>query len=567
MGNSVQISEQETAVLTACDGKRTSREIAQIVIDEPRNDIQNEADVYALLQKLHDDQRIVWTLEISTRDAFPEREMRQLIKKLGDKATRERGLQALNELEAARNAVAAAAGNVEQLDRALDELNSVFSRLTGNQATRRGGQVYAARTLIYEDCRRDVTVEIGRDLIRDLEAPFKLLLTSVRWYTFNAAKMYRVALRKAFREALAQFPGDGGGRTVDFSTFWLWVQPLFFGDGPLPTNSLETLFHKKWDAILSLPEGQRRVSYSSAELQARVQAQFRAPHPGHMFRHHTPDVMLAASSAEAVQRGQYTFVLGEFHIGLNALAASCFVNQHPHSEQFLGNFAADMPEPRVIPLAADGKKGQTSRTQFIVSSSHDVQIVFSHDQFPQPQLASLSTGELVVEEMGRDLIVRTRDGRYQFDIINIFAQYISAVILDHFKIGGQRDYTPRIAIDKMVVRRESWRFPADSIPFAFETNAAKQFLGARQWMRHHGMPRFIFVKVPVESKPVYIDFESPIYVRVLAKLIRRTVKSDWDSPKIAISEMYPAHDELWLVDAAGQRYTSELRLVVLDTSA
>ena len=86
-------------------------------------------------------------------------------------------------------------------------------------------------------------------------------------------------------------------------------------------------------------------------------------------------------------------------------------------------------------------------------------------------------------------------------------------------------------------------------------------------MQRHGMPRFVFVKTPIEPKPIYIDFASPIYVRILAKLIRQTTESEWVDPKITISEMYPAHDELWLTDADGERYTSELRLVALDTSA
>ena len=37
----------------------------------------------------------------------------------------------------------------------------------------------------------------------------------------------------------------------------------------------------------------------------------------------------------------------------------------------------------------------------------------------------------------------------------------------------------------------------------------------------HGIPRFVFVKAPVEIKPLYLDLDSPIYMEILAKLIRR----------------------------------------------
>jgi hypothetical protein len=568
MGGMVQISGEETAVLAACDGQKTTREIVWEIVSQPDNNIQNEAEVYNLLQKLHDDHRLVWSFEVSTKHAFPEKNLRQLLERIDDPAIRSSALHALDELESARDGVAAAAGNVIELDSALNELNATFTRLTGAYATRRSGQVYAGRTLVYEDCRRDITVEIGDGLLHDLEMPFKHLLTSIRWYTFNAIKLYQTAFRKAFRDILAQFPEKAGAKTVDLPTFWLWIQPLFFGDGPLPIDSLKALFQKKWDSVLSLPEGERHVSYASTALQSRVQALFPAPRTSwQISRHHTPDVMLAAPSVEAIQQGDYTAVLGEFHIGTNGLAGSCFFNQHPSPEKLAQNFYADWPQARVIPVASGGEMAQTSRTQFVVPSLHDVQIVFSHDQVPQPQLKWLLSRELAVEEAGNSLVVRTRDGRYHFDIVDVFAQYINSIILNHFKITSQRSYTPRISIDKLVVQRESWRFPANSLPFAFEMELDRQFLEARQWMQHHGMPRFIFVKTPIEPKPIYVDFASPIYVRMFAKLIRQTVQSELDNPHIAISEMYPAHDQLWLVDADGKRYTSELRLVVLDTLA
>jgi hypothetical protein len=74
----------------------------------------------------------------------------------------------------------------------------------------------------------------------------------------------------------------------------------------------------------------------------------------------------------------------------------------------------------------------------------------------------------------------------------------------------------------------------------------------------------VFVKAPVETKPFYVDFESTISLRTFAKVIRRTTESDPQQGVIALTEMFPAHDQLWLPDAEDNRYTSELRLVLLD---
>jgi hypothetical protein len=294
---------------------------------------------------------------------------------------------------------------------------------------------------------------------------------------------------------------------------------------------------------------------------------FNAPRSGWgLARYHAPDVMLSASSVDDIRAGNYQFFLGEFHIGYNGLSSSCFFNQHPSPEEMLQNFHADLQTTNVATLESTAERGETSRTRFVLNAPDDTRIVFSHDKCPDPETEWTTIGELVVEEIEDELMVRTRDGRHRFNLMDVFDRYTGSVILNHFKITGQRDYTPRISIDKLVVHRETWRIPASDIPFAFESEAERQFLEARQWMQQYGMPRFVFVKSPIEPKPVYIDFASPIYVRILSKLIRQITESDLDNPKLVISEMYPAHDKLWLTDADGKRYTSELRIAALDTT-
>jgi hypothetical protein len=75
-----------------------------------------------------------------------------------------------------------------------------------------------------------------------------------------------------------------------------------------------------------------------------------------------------------------------------------------------------------------------------------------------------------------------------------------------------------------------------------------RFLEARRWMRSKGLPRFVFVKLPVEVKPVYVDFDSPIYVEILGKLIRRVPASDRAQEDITLTEMLPDPDHACLAD-------------------
>ena len=67
------------------------------------------------------------------------------------------------------------------------------------------------------------------------------------------------------------------------------------------------------------------------------------------------------------------------------------------------------------------------------------------------------------------------------------------------------------------------------------------------------------------GKPVYVDFASPVYVNVLAKIVRRTNADEQRPDKtITVVEMLPAYDALWLADHEGNTYTSELRFTWVD---
>ena len=78
------------------------------------------------------------------------------------------------------------------------------------------------------------------------------------------------------------------------------------------------------------------------------------------------------------------------------------------------------------------------------------------------------------------------------------------------------------------------------------------------------MPRRVFVLAPPEEKPVYIDFESPVLVDVLARMLRNSAERSAPGATVRITEMLPTPEDCWLPDAAGNCYTSELRLVCVD---
>ena len=569
VGDPVKLTMKQAAILQACDGVRTARDVAAKVRRNPLAGVKSEAEVFTILAELEAAKRLTWTFEIPTEGVYPEQVLRQLLEGIEDEALRQQALAPWQQLEERRAAVALAAGNSQQLDEAMGALEQSFTQITGASSTRRGGRTYAARTLVYEDCRRDVSIKLGSDLVQAIEAPLALMLTSARWFTFELAKRYQQLLKHIFEDVYAQYPEAGPGRVVGLPAFWLWTQPLFLEsmvwEGEHPAEAVRDLFQAKWAEVLAVDTTVPQIAYDSDQLWPAVQRAFKAPRPGWQNAcYQNPDVMIAAESAEAIGRGEYEFVLGELHMGINSMMAACFFYRHPTPGLFFEAAQFDRPAPCILPLVPRGETEQTTRTQFIFMSPEDVRLVLTQEACPMPGTRWLPISEWVVEDTGEEIVVRTRNGRYQFGLVETFAQFLAKETVDSFQIIPRQRHTPRLTIDRLVIRREAWRFTAEEVSFAYETDEAKRFLAARRWRQLHGLPRFLFAKVPVEKKPFYVDFDSPIYLRMLARSVRQTAEGGHEGLAIGLTEMLPSHEQTWLSDAKGQRYTSELRIAAVD---
>ena len=142
-------------------------------------------------------------------------------------------------------------------------------------------------------------------------------------------------------------------------------------------------------------------------------------------------------------------------------------------------------------------------------------------------------------------------------------------VVDCFKLLPPQHHSPRITIDRLVISRETWRFSPSKLSFLCDESEAgramaTRFMAIRRWAREQCIPRFVFIKVPVEEKPVYLDLDSPISIDVFSRIVRRTAAQGTDDESIQVVEMLPDPEHVWLPDAAGQRYTSELRFVAVD---
>ncbi|MCI0490032.1 MAG: lantibiotic dehydratase family protein, partial [Blastocatellia bacterium] len=525
----IVFSPEQAAIIRACDGKTTAKDLAARLVRDTSYGLADEQEVYDFLDLLESSELISWRFEVPMH-LHPEGSLRQLLESIGDDELRRAALGSLDKLEDACEAVRRAAGDADNLDKALDNLETVFTDLTGTCATRSAGETYASRTIVFEDCRRNIEVDIGDDVINSFAPALSLLLTSARWLTFESAKKYR----EAFNEIYGRL-NDGTG-PVDFISFWLAAQPLFYDHQKSPANVAVSSFQKRWSEVLAIPEGERRVSYTSEELKPRVLAAFNAPSPGwSLARHHSPDLMIAAPSQDAINLGDCLFVLGELHMGVNTLDQALFTQHHPAPEELLQAMREDIPEPIITPVISktnDYLRG--ARLTPTCLSPKDYWLECNSDPAAAADAKLLPMSSLVIEREGDNLVVRTLDQQLCFDLLEVVARFLEIYMADQFKLLRPIRHTPRVTIDRLVVCRESWNLSAFEAEFIYEKDDASRFVSARRWASSHGLPRFVFAKLPTETKPLYVDLDSPIYIDIFSRLARQVIDARPTAANISI---------------------------------
>jgi len=559
LASTITLPPDQAAVLAACDGVHCARQIACDLVPQQIAGLQDERAVFAVLRDLRTRRRIAWTMEISIEGSHPEERLRTRLLLLPDQQLRTRAIGALDALEADRQALGEARGDPVRLDLAMEHLETTFATLTGQAATRYAGATFAGRTLVYEDCLRDVQVQIGPALINELGPPLSLLLTSARWLTCEAAAVLEPALQQIYRELRTRTQKAA----VPFSDFWLYAHPLLFDRRVPLLSTVRAHFQQRWQEILRPDREQKRLNYRVSALQEAVEQAFAVERPGWRGAHyHSPDVMLAAPSLEHLQRGDYTFVMGELHVGGNTLRADIFVSQHPSPEELHRAFAADSLEALVLPVYSRENHGMTARINNVFVRPHDWRLLFAGDSCQVPVGQALPVGSLEVEQRDGRLLVLTRDRSQQWELIDLLGDPLMIQIVQLFHLFAASGHLPRVSFDRLVVQRETWCFPHQEISFAPLSSESERFLQAHRWLRRHQLPSRVFLKVPTEKKPFYVDFESLASIDVCARILRRIPEGE--QGMVIVSEMLPDLHETWLVDQQQRPYTSELRFVAVD---
>jgi hypothetical protein len=595
------LTPTEAAVLSRCDGRRSAARLAADLVADPETQPQKESDVYLLLDRLVERGVAQWGIDLPLNpDA--ERVLVRVLDGIDDEVVgpRVRGLFA--QLSTARDAVAAAAGDPDALAAALAHLDGRFAEVTGGRTRRRAGQMYAGRSLCYEDTVRDLEMVLGGAVLAALAAPLELLMRAARWLSSAIAAAYRTALRDLYDELAAEH----GSATVPFGQLWYLAQGPLFGAAQRPADRVTAEFVRRWAELFGLDRigldrigldrtgpdrtgpdhtglhrsgldrsgldrsgldrtgpDVRRLDLASADLAGAVAALFPAERPGWSgARLHSPDLAVCATSVEAINRGEFSIVLGELHAAWSTFNCAVFVVAHEDPDRLRAALRRDLGPGRPLLLCPTDFPRYTGRIARFLDNDTDIQLGFT--AAPGPGVGTLvPVTALSVSDVDGELVAATGDGR-SWPLIEMFGELVSMHAVEAFKLVAAAPHTPRITIDRLVVSRETWRTTIGESHLAEAAAYRDRFLAARRWRQALGLPERVFVKIATETKPVYVDFSAPRYVSSFCAMVRSARAEGGDGVTLAVSEMLPTPDGAWLPDTEGRRYFCELRIQVRD---
>ncbi|GHD86855.1 lantibiotic dehydratase [Streptomyces naganishii] len=458
---------------------------------------------------------------------------------------------------------------------ALAATKSRFEKLTGTAANRNSGLHYADRSILFEEAHGEPAgLTIGPDIARFITDEL-----SIVYETVLARPRLRMRRELAI---LTRWVAERFGADVEVPLDRLYSE--FFRDRHALEEQcaaveaeLAALDRVITDALL----GEGDVDRPEVVVERNRMEAILAAHPRTPAAVVDPDVLFAATSRQDLREGRFTAVIGDCHAVREVITHTSF---GPLVQERVPELLPEVYEGYLSLLddgevLADLSRGHPDKSSTqLVYPCYDLEVYGrsgqSRDRVVQPSrlYVVLRDGRLELRAhgvVGRLRLMAPPAGgpSIRQDPLSPFAfpRHFGGAGLDAPALA----HIPRIRCGRVVLQRETWRVPAARLRGAAAFDGptghtggeeAAEFVAACRLRSELGLPRHVFVKVPSEPKPIYVDWHAPLLVRQLCRL---TARKDGT---LEISEMLPTPDQRWL-SVNGHRYTSELRCAVFSSGA
>jgi hypothetical protein len=263
------------------------------------------------------------------------------------------------------------------------------------------------------------------------------------------------------------------------------------------------------------------------------------------------DLMIAGQSPEAWSRGDYELILSDVHD--TALVWGWAMQFHQRRVQIQAQLIARL--------------ARLGGTLPVINALASRRTGLPPAEFPGPvvEVGGLSANahpwrlpidDLYMKSNGEEahLYSRSLDSEVKLWNGELESLFHTAFALPRIRPVGLSlgKHTPRLIYRGAVLQREQWQVEMSDVKNLFEAASPEEKLmqAVEIWERFQ-LPQRLFMKFPLERKPIYIDLASP---HLLATFdARRQV-----NPYVVFSELRPGPEDLWLQSSAGH-HTSELR--------
>ena len=462
---------------------------------------------------------------------WPEEDARNRIESIADAAARESAATGLALLQAGRQRIADASR--DELVEALDGFDRVFEDLVGEPPARTPELAGGGRTPVYMDAMRDLEVDLGPGLVAELSASLPPLLESSRWLCGRSFELGCGLMMEAI--------GSGGRRPL---------APLFgkvysaLREMPRLLASERDELQRNWAELLDHPDRTTIGERACARF-----SDYGPSWPISVF--HSPDIQIAAADVDAVERGDYLVVIGDYHPGTSPLGQGVFSYRHPDRQRFLETWGSDVGTPSIHPLPP--RVPQVTLTARLMPAANlpgDIVVLP-----PMPEARARPGSRVVSAPTCSSTARRSRTWRDRFGHRSIPS-------------SGFRCSLRPCSATSLSRRTSTWSGSRWGAPCTAARAGGSPSVTARP-IRPPSLVGRAITGCPVESsctcptnasRPTSTS-KALCCARIFCRQIRRRVDSA--EQLVSVSEMLPRPEDCWL-ELDGERYTSELRIAAVD---
>jgi len=539
---SISLGSNELASLQLVDGIRKVHEIATLLD-------RDELSVYQSFQAM-ERRRLLHLGPFVPSTPWPEIALSRFTESITDELVRDNARSVLAGLSAVRENIGSGIrGEISLHDQIENARNYVLDELQSTTSDKNAGRAYGGRGIYYTDTARDGNLIIGRDVTSVLE-PLELLADSARWMTSNVARVVEERLLQIWR---------GNAVSENVGAFWFRCLPHVLAAVDAESERLRSELHRKWQTILRYTSGDRRCEYQSADIQQKVESEFRVDRAGWAgARFFSPDVLISRDESTGLVSGA---VVGEAHVAINTQRAWCFRTQESPEAAAERERMQLCDDPHLVvttPKQSWPRLGVRNQNADVRAVDYCLEITNATSDPSRPK--RFRAADVVVHRKSDGLAVVFPDG-HEFKVIELFSELLMSKLIDSLTLCPAGAHAPRIAIDRLVIQRERWRFPSDELTFTSTRDEAERFARVGAWAHRLGLPAQVFIKKDGE-KPYFVDFNSLPLVTLFCRVARSIALDGY----LHVSEALPTKEQYWLRDVNGASYSSELRLTLVDDS-